>query len=53
VVVLDKDGETWDLPQSEIKTRKRDVSAMPADHAEHLSARELRDLVEFLATRRE
>jgi len=37
---------------SEITARRRDVSAMPADTASHLSRREMRDLLAFLQAQR-
>ena len=53
LVVQAKEGEElveWEVPLEEVVERKRDVSSMPADLTEHLSRRELRDLVAFLAT---
>ncbi len=46
------EGQTIDVPKAEIDDRKRGPSAMPDDVAKKLSKSELRDLVEFLATRR-
>jgi len=40
------------LKKTEIKTRQRGLSAMPEDLVAAMSKRELRDLVEFLATTR-
>jgi putative heme-binding domain-containing protein len=40
--------ERLEFEPNEIALRKRDVSAMPADTASHLSRREMRDLLAFL-----
>ena len=37
------------IPKEQIESRKRGPSAMPEDLLKHLSRRDLRDLVEFLA----
>lgn len=42
--------ELVELDPAEVQSRRREGSSMPADVATHLSRRELRDLVEFLAT---
>ena len=48
VLVLDVDGNKFELTHPEIEARKRDVSSMPADLKDHLSLRELRDVVAYL-----
>ena len=53
-----KDPETgeqvvFELLPEEVTARRRDVSAMPGDLVQHLSRRQLRDLVAFLASLRE
>lgn len=53
VVVLDAEGQRHELAADEIDARRKDVSAMPADLAEKLSDRELRDLVAFLENLRD
>ncbi|MDA0947883.1 MAG: HEAT repeat domain-containing protein, partial [Planctomycetota bacterium] len=52
VVVLDAEGERHELAADEVEARRKDVSAMPADLAEKLSDRELRDLAAFLESLR-
>ncbi|MCP3920519.1 MAG: c-type cytochrome [bacterium] len=52
-VLTYENGEVGEVeldPQT-VATRKKDVSPMPSDLASHLSPAEMRDLVEFLATR--
>jgi quinoprotein glucose dehydrogenase len=51
--LLTADGKLVSLPQAEIEQRKFGKSSMPEDLTKHLSKRELRDLIEFLAGRRE
>ncbi len=46
------EGTPIDVPKSEIDERKRGPSAMPDDVVRKLTKHELRDLVEFLSTRR-
>ena len=49
VRLMTPDGTILVVPVSEIDTRSRGPSAMPADLVRHLSRQDLRDLVEFLA----
>ncbi|MHB1556456.1 MAG: PVC-type heme-binding CxxCH protein [Isosphaeraceae bacterium] len=44
------DGKFVTVPRADIDEQKRGASAMPQDVIKHLSRREVRDLVEFLAT---
>jgi len=53
LVVLDAEGERHELAPGEVEARRKDVSAMPADLAEKLSDRELRDLEAFLESLRD
>lgn len=48
LVLESNQRERFELATAEIAVRKRDVSAMPADTATHLSRREMRDLMAFL-----
>jgi quinoprotein glucose dehydrogenase len=48
VILETNTRERFELAPAEISLRKRDVSAMPADTANHLSRREMRDLLAFL-----
>lgn len=48
VILETNTRERLELAPAEIAQRRRDVSAMPADTASHLSRREMRDLVAFL-----
>ncbi|TDJ76340.1 MAG: c-type cytochrome, partial [Planctomycetota bacterium] len=52
-IEVQEGGETvvLELDASAVTARKRDLSSMPEDVAEHLSRRALRDVVEFLASR--
>ena len=50
VELLMPDGAIVRIPDDEIVARKKGPSSMPADLIRHLSARELRDLVAYLAT---
>jgi quinoprotein glucose dehydrogenase len=53
VAVEVKDGDDTvveELDAKSITARKRDLSSMPEDVIEHLSRRELRDVLEFLAS---
>jgi quinoprotein glucose dehydrogenase len=50
VVILLADGNRKTLVKSDIKGRKVGLSAMPEDEVKHLTKRELRDVVEFLAS---
>src|SRR5262249_39803790 len=49
VRLMTADGLLVTVPRDQIDERLRGKSAMPDDLVQHLSARELRDLVEFLA----
>lgn len=53
IVVETPQKEVLELFPDEIEVRRRDVSSMPQDVGSHLSRRELRDLVAYLASRRE
>lgn len=50
VVILQADGTRKTIAKSDIKARKLGLSAMPEDEIKHLTKRELRDVVEFLAS---
>ncbi|MEM6672816.1 MAG: HEAT repeat domain-containing protein [Planctomycetota bacterium] len=50
LVLEDREKEQYEFTPDEISARRRDVSAMPADVSSHLSRREMRDLVAFLAS---
>ena len=50
VVILQADGVRKTILKSDIKARKLGLSAMPEDEVKHLTKRELRDVVEFLAS---
>ena len=50
--LIKNDGRIVRIQQDEIEARKRGNSSMPADLIKHLSARELRDLIEFLANQK-
>jgi quinoprotein glucose dehydrogenase len=47
--LITAEGQHLDIPKDQIEERQRGKSAMPEDIARHLTKRELRDLVEFLA----
>ncbi len=49
VRVLTADGKLVTVPKSKIDERERGKSAMPDDVVRHLTKRELRDVVEYLA----
>ena len=49
ITLMDAEGRTIILPRDDIEESRRGVSAMPADLIQHLSRRDVRDLVEFLA----
>ncbi|HEV3027942.1 MAG TPA: HEAT repeat domain-containing protein, partial [Planctomycetota bacterium] len=53
VLILQADGSRKTLAKSDIKARKLGLSAMPEDEVKHLTKRELRDVVEFLASLRD
>jgi quinoprotein glucose dehydrogenase len=50
VRLMTPEGAVIVVPVEEIDTRTRGPSAMPADLMRHLSRKDLRDLVEFLAS---
>jgi quinoprotein glucose dehydrogenase len=52
VVIMTADGRSHRIPASSIEDRSEGISAMPADLAAKLTRRELRDLVEWLASLR-
>jgi quinoprotein glucose dehydrogenase len=52
VVIMTADGRNHRIPALSIEDRSEGVSAMPADLAAKLTRRELRDLVEWLASLR-
>jgi quinoprotein glucose dehydrogenase len=49
VKLMTAEGQLLTVPKAKIDERSRGKSAMPEDAIKHLSKRELRDLVEFLA----
>jgi quinoprotein glucose dehydrogenase len=53
VELMNADGQRLRVPQDEIEERRRGQSSMPTGLQEKLTSRELRDLVEYLTTRRE
>jgi quinoprotein glucose dehydrogenase len=48
LVLIDSEGELFDVAPAEITGRAVGLSAMPDGHAEHLNRREMRDLIEYL-----
>jgi quinoprotein glucose dehydrogenase len=50
VKVMTADGTVVPIPKAKIDERTRGKSAMPDDLVKHLTKRELRDVVEFLAS---
>ena len=52
VVLLDADGNEIVIEQVAIDARKPGKSSMPDDLSKHLTKKEIRDLVEFLANRK-
>ncbi len=52
MVLIDPDGKEQTVELAEIEERLEGLSAMPEDLVTHLTPRELRDLVEFLAAQR-
>jgi len=50
VVIVQADGNRKTLAKGDIKGRKLGLSAMPEDEVKRLTKRELRDVVEFLAS---
>ncbi|MFM9197491.1 MAG: hypothetical protein ACKOWG_17475 [Planctomycetia bacterium] len=53
VVIMTADGRSHRVPTASIEDRSEGASAMPADLATKLTRREVRDLVEWLASLRE
>jgi quinoprotein glucose dehydrogenase len=53
LTLMTAEGTMVYLPKAQIEDRQTGPSAMPADEMQHLSKRELRDLVEFLANQKE
>ncbi|MFO0849461.1 MAG: HEAT repeat domain-containing protein [Gemmataceae bacterium] len=53
VTIVTPENKAITVPRDEVLSEKPDQSAMPADLIKKLSKRELRDLVEFLATLKE
>lgn len=49
VHVMTSTGETVEIDVAEIETRRDGLSAMPEGHSQFLSAREMRDLIEYLS----
>jgi quinoprotein glucose dehydrogenase len=49
VRLMNADGQLITVAKDQIEERRRGVSAMPADLAQKMTRRELRDVVEFLA----
>ena len=49
VKLMTAEGQLLTVPKAKIDERARGKSAMPEDVVKHLSKRDLRDLVEFLA----
>jgi quinoprotein glucose dehydrogenase len=49
IVVETPQKETLEIAPDEVSARRRDLSSMPQDISSHLSRRELRDLLAFLA----
>jgi quinoprotein glucose dehydrogenase len=52
VRIITAEAKTIVVPKSKIEQRKRGPSAMPQDLLKHLSKRDVRDLVEFLAAQK-
>jgi quinoprotein glucose dehydrogenase len=52
LVIMTADGRSHRIPTASIEDRSEGASAMPADLATKLTSRELRDLVEWLASLR-
>ena len=50
--LLNADGVTVSIPRDDIDESRMGLSSMPADLIKSLSMRELRDLIEYLATRK-
>lgn len=52
VKIITAKAEVFTIPKEKIEIRQQAKSAMPEDLLKHLTPRDLRDLVEFLATRK-
>ncbi|RUL89760.1 PVC-type heme-binding CxxCH protein [Tautonia sociabilis] len=52
LTLMDAEGKLITVPKDQIEESRRGVSAMPADLIKQLSKRDLRDLVEFLSSRK-
>lgn len=50
VTVMDADGNTIKVPKNEITSREKGLSPMPEGFRQSLSLKDLRDLVEYLAS---
>ncbi len=50
IQLLDANGETIKVDPAEVQSRTRGISAMPEGFGKTLSKRDLRDLVEYLAS---
>jgi len=50
---MDKDGKLIRVEKDIIEGQKEGKSSMPEDLVKHLSKSELRDVIEFLASRKE
>jgi quinoprotein glucose dehydrogenase len=50
IELLDAEGKTLTVPTADVTSRERGLSAMPEGFSKILSMRDLRDLVEFLAS---
>ena len=51
--IMNADAIMINIPQADIEEIRRGDSAMPDDVMKHLTLKEMRDLIEFLATRKE
>jgi quinoprotein glucose dehydrogenase len=49
LVLVDSQGDVWDVDLAQVEERRAGLSAMPANLTEHLTRSELRDLLEYLA----
>ncbi len=52
VVIYDADAKRLVIPKADIEERQRGKSAMPDDTVTKLTESELRDLIEYLSTRK-
>ncbi len=53
ITIVQADGKVLVIPKDDVESEKPDKSAMPDDVAKKLTRRELRDVVEFLASLKE